>query len=188
VSIGGSPNLEWELTQIKERGLGQKLCLFTSPIVPGTDTKILNKLRRTAATRAKALDEDWARASETLRRAGFSCGTNPGAGAAVTFDEFGASALLTTDTTAPAEFIAPVADWFKQASDRADRSCRVPILRHCHARTPAAAEGGLLRAGRRSAREHPSSIGTPSYPDCGDFLPGNRGGVFGPGPAWTPSG
>jgi hypothetical protein len=150
VSIGGSPNLEWELTQIKERGLGQKLCLFTSPIVPGTDTKILNRLRRTAAKRAQAIDEDWDRACTTLRRAGFSCGSNPGAGAAVTFDELGAGALLTADATSPAEFIAPVADWFKQGQ----RSGRcVPVAcRSCGAAThvtpSAAAEGGLCYACR----------------------------------------
>jgi hypothetical protein len=150
VSIGGSSNLEWELTQIRERGLGQKLCLFTSPIVPGTDTKILNKLRRTAARRAKTLDEDWARASETLRRAGFSCGANPGAGAAVIFDELGGSALLTTDATSPTEFIAPVADWFKnrQRSGRcvpvACRSCAAGT----HVTSAAVAEGGLCYACR----------------------------------------
>ncbi len=155
VSIGGSPNLEWELTQIKERGLGRKLCLFTSPIVPGTDTKILNKLRQTAARRAKALDEDWNRAGETLRRAGFSCGSNPGAGAAVTFDELGAGALLTTDATSPTEFIAPVADWFKNGQ----RSGRcVPVAcRSCSAAThvtPAtAAEGGSCYA-CRTKEEH----------------------------------
>jgi hypothetical protein len=31
VSVGGSANLQWELEQIKEQGLTQKLCLFTSP-------------------------------------------------------------------------------------------------------------------------------------------------------------
>lgn len=151
VSIGGSPNLEWELTQIKERGLGHKLCLFTSPIVPGTDEKMLNRLRSTAVKRAKSIDEDWIRASDTLGRAGFVCGGNPGPGAAVTFDEHGAGMLLTTDATSPTDFMAPVADWFK----RGEKSGRcVPVAcRTCGAAThvtPAlAASGGLCETCRK---------------------------------------
>jgi hypothetical protein len=151
VSIGGSPNLEWELTQIKERGLGNKLCLFTSPIVPGTDEKMLNRLRSTTAKRAKGIDEDWTRANTTLGRAGFVCGGNPGPGAAVTFDEHGVGMLLTTDATSPTDFMAPVADWFKrgQKSGRCVpvtcRSCGAPT----HVTPALAADGGLCEACRK---------------------------------------
>jgi hypothetical protein len=160
VSIGGSANLEWELNQVCELGMRQKLCLFTSPIVPGTDQKILNRLRRTAKKRSEALDADWARSTDVLRRAGFNCGANPGPGAAVTFDEDGNSILLATDATAPEEFIAPVAEWFKlgQKSGR----CVPVACRTCGASThvtpTAAAEGGECYACRQKAQDTPTSV------------------------------
>ena len=50
-----------------------------------------------------------------LRRAGYECDEAcPGAGAAVTFDGQGKRMVLTVDATSPAEFITPVADWFKR--------------------------------------------------------------------------
>jgi hypothetical protein len=52
--------------------LGEKLCLFTSPIVPGTDRKILNRLRRTALKRATTIAADWNQAREVFHRAGFT--------------------------------------------------------------------------------------------------------------------
>ena len=169
VSIGGSSNLEWELKQIKERELGQKVCLFTSPIVPGTDDKILNRLRSTAATRAKTLAEDWERASATLGRAGFTCAENPGPGAVVAFDEQGASVLLTTDATSPADFITPAADWFKQGQKSgrcipvACKSCGAPT----HNTPAAAAEGGLCYACRQKEARAQAS-----FPDRHPVLAG----------------
>ena len=144
VSIGGSANLEWELQQIKDHRLGQKLCLFTSPIVPGTDRKFLNRLRRTATKRTQALADDWTKSSEVLRRVGFNCVLNPGPGAAVTFDEQGNSTIITTDANWPPDFITPVADWFKEGKKSGRcapikcRSCGAPT----HVAEEAAASGG----------------------------------------------
>jgi hypothetical protein len=134
VSIGGSANLEWELAQIKERGLGQKLCLFTSPIAPGTDRTLVNRLRRTATKRTTAVAHGWTESSEVLRRVGFNCATNPGPGAAVTFDEHGNSTIITTDANWPADFIAPVADWFKDNKRTGD--CYACREKEAHARRP----------------------------------------------------
>jgi hypothetical protein len=114
VSVGGSVNLQWELEQIKQQGLTQKLCLFTSPRVPGSDRGIINTLRRAQARRDADLAATWIKSIGALRRAGYDCDEAcPGAGAAVTFDEHGKSMVLTVDATSPAEFITPVADWFK---------------------------------------------------------------------------
>ena len=144
VSIGGSANLEWELKQLKEQGLGQKLCVFTSPVVPGTDRKFLNWLRRTATKRTQAVADDWTKSSEVLRRIGFNCGANPGSGAAVTFDEQGTSTIITTDANWPADFITPVADWFKEG--KKSGRCVAVACRSCGAQTHvtevAAASGG----------------------------------------------
>jgi hypothetical protein len=133
VSIGGSANLEWELKQIMSRGWGQKLCLFTSPIVPGTDRKLLNRLRRTAVKRAKSIAADWNQARDVLRSTGLALADNPGPGAAVTFDEQGNSTLLTTSATTPAEFVAPVADWFKEG--RKSGRCIAVSCRLCGSQT-----------------------------------------------------
>ena len=117
VSVGGSTNLQWELEQIKEQGLTQKLCLFTSPRVPGSDTGVIKRLRRVKKRFDKELTATWASSIEALRRAGYECETAcPGAGAAVTFDEHGKSMVITADATSPAEFITPVADWFKSGN------------------------------------------------------------------------
>lgn len=127
VSVGGSANLEWELSQLKAEGLAQKVCLFTSPVIPGTDRKLLNRMRRTATTRSEAIAADWTKSREVLARAGFECGDNPGPGAVVTFDEQGNSSILTADANWPPDFITPVADWFKEEkkSGRCVRaSCR----------------------------------------------------------------
>jgi hypothetical protein len=115
-SIGSSTNLEWELARIKEHGWGRKLCLFTSPVVPGADTKILNRLRGTAAARTQAVADSWAQASAVLGRVGFTCAENPGTGAAITFDEDGSSTVITQAASTPAEFVAPVAAWFNAQS------------------------------------------------------------------------
>ena len=168
VSIGGSANLEWELTQIKEHGLGQKLCLFTSPIVPGTDRKFLNRLRRTATKRADAVAHDWTQSSDVLRRVGFNCATNPGPGAVVTFDEQGNSTIITTDANWPADFIGPVADWFKEKKKSgrcvpvACRTCGAPT----HVTEAAAAVGDCYACREKEERarqpffeRHPALIG-----------------------------
>ena len=114
VSVGGSVNLQWELEQIKQQGLTQKLCLFTSPRVPGSDRGIINTLRGAQARRDADLAATWIKSIGALRRAGYECDEAcPGAGAAVTFDAQGKSMVLTVDATSPAEFITPVADWFR---------------------------------------------------------------------------
>jgi uncharacterized protein (DUF983 family) len=135
--------------------LGQKLCLFTSPIVPGTDRKFLNRLRRTARKRATNIAAEWNRARDVLSRAGLTLADNPGSGAAVTFDESGKSLLITADATTPAEFITPVADWLKQGQKSgrcvpvACRSCSAPT----HVTPSAAAEGADCYACREK-QEH----------------------------------
>ena len=139
-----------------------ELCLFTSPIVPGTDRKFLNRLRRTATTRAATIAADWTQATDVLRRAGFALAANPGPGAALTFDEQGNSTIITTDATAPAEFITPVADWFKHGQKSG--KC-VPIACHTcgnptHVTPSAAAESGECYA-CRDKKEHAEK----SFPD-----------------------
>ncbi len=131
VSVGGSVNLQWELEQIKQHGLTRKLCLFTSPRVPGSDRGVINTLRRAQARRDEDLAATWIKSIGALRRAGYECEEAcPGAGAAVTFNEHGKSMLLTVGATTPAEFITPVADWFKgglrtgRYVPAACRSCR----------------------------------------------------------------
>lgn len=125
VSVGGSGNLQWELEQIKQHGFTQKLCLFTSPRVTGSESGIINRLRRARARRDRELSATWDTSIDVLRRAGYECdAAYPGAGAAVTFDEHGKSMLLTADAMSPAEFITPVADWFK--SGRRTGKC-VPV-------------------------------------------------------------
>jgi hypothetical protein len=131
VSVGGSVNLQWELEQIKQHGLTQKLCLFTSPRVPGSDSGIISRLRRAQAKRDRDLAATWIKSIGALRRAGYECDEAcPGAGAAITFDEHGKSMVLNVDATTPAEFITPVADWFKEGQRTgkcvpvACRSCR----------------------------------------------------------------
>ena len=170
VSIGDSANLEWELARIQERGLGQKLCLFTPPIVPGANATLLSRVRQTAAAPMEALAAAWTQAASVLRRVGFACGDNPGPGAALTFDEHGNGTILTADATTPAEFIAPVADWFKEgkASGRcvpvACSGCGTPTF----TTTAGAAGGSLCRDCRRKderARQsfmdrHPTIAGT----------------------------
>jgi hypothetical protein len=158
VSIGGSANLEWELTRIKELGLGRKLCLFTPPIVQG------------ANARTEALAAAWAHAASVLGRLGFACGGNPGPGAAVTFDEHGSGTILTADATTPAEFIAPVADWFKEG--KASGRCVPVACSGCGASmfttSADAASGALCRDCRRKGEQarqsflerHPTIAGT----------------------------
>jgi hypothetical protein len=125
VSVGGSANLQWELEQVKQQGLAQKLCLFTSPRVPGSDTGIIGWLRRTKKKFATELAATWASSVAALRRAGYECEeVCPGAGAAVAFDEHGKNMVLNIDATSPAEFIIPVADWFKSGR-RSGRCVRV---------------------------------------------------------------
>jgi hypothetical protein len=119
VSVGGSANLQWELEQVKQQGLAQKLCLFTSPRVPGSDTGIIGWLRRTKKKFDAELAATWTSSVAALRRAGYECEEAcPGAGAAVAFDEHGKSMVLNIDATSPAEFITPVADWFKSGLRR----------------------------------------------------------------------
>lgn len=114
VSVGGSANLQWELEQIRQHGYAQKLCLFTSPRLPGSEPGIIGRLRRTQQKRDRQLKEAWATSTEALRRAGYECeAVCPGTGAAVTFDEQGKSMVITADATSPAEFMTPVGDWFK---------------------------------------------------------------------------
>lgn len=150
VSIGGSANLAWELQTIKALGLGQKLCLFTSPIVPGTDRKLLNRLRGTAGKRDEAIAADWALSRDVLGQAGFHLAENPGPGAVVTFDEQGQGTLLTTDAQWPADFIAPAADWFKDGKKTG--RCMAVACGTCGARTHVApssvAEAGQCYACR----------------------------------------
>jgi hypothetical protein len=136
VSVGGSVNLQWELEQIKQHRLTQKLCLFTSPRVPGSDRGIINTLRRSQAKRDEDLAATWITSIGALRRAGYDCDeVCPGAGAAVTFDETGKSMVLTVDATSPSEFITPVADWFE--GGRRTGRCVPVACRSCSAITHA---------------------------------------------------
>jgi hypothetical protein len=144
LSVGGSANLEWELQQIKDQGLGPRLCVFTSPVVPGTDRKFLNRLRKTASKRSQAIADEWTTSSEVLRRVGFNCAANPGPGAAISFDAQGNSTIITTDAHWPLDFITPVADWFNEG--KKSGRC-VPVkCRSCasdtHVTEAAAATGG----------------------------------------------
>src|SRR6185436_10428312 len=95
--------------------------------------------RRTASKRSAQLAADWRQSIDVLRRAGFNCSTSPGPGAAVTFDEQGNGTLITTDATAPDEFIAPVADWFKEG--RKSGRCLPVACRTCGARTHVTTSG-----------------------------------------------
>ena len=134
VSIGGSANLQWELAQIKQHGLIQKLCLFTTPRIRGSESGIINTLRRARAKRDRELAATWDKSIDVLRRAGYECDAAcPGAGAAVTFDGDGKSMLLTADATSPEEFITPVADWFK--TGRRTGKCGPVECRSCHGTT-----------------------------------------------------
>ena len=169
VSVGGSANLQWELEQIKHQGLTQKLCLFTSPRVPGSDTGILQRLRRARAKFDRELTAKWTSSVEALRRAGYECDMScPSAGAAVAFDEHGKGTVVTTDATSPAEFITPVAHWFK--SGHRSGKC-VPVeCRSCNSRThvtPDSAAGEALcddcqrqaaRARKPLLERHPALI------------------------------
>jgi hypothetical protein len=145
VSVGGSTNLQWELEQIKQQGLAHKLCLFTSPRVPGSDTGILKRLRGVRKKFDTALAATWTSSTEALRRAGYECDTScPAAGTAVVFDEHGKGTVLTTDATSPVEFIMPVADWFK--SGLRSGKC-VPVkCRSCTALTHVTTDGAAGEA------------------------------------------
>ena len=166
VSVGGSANLQWELEQIRQLGLTKKLCLFTSPRVPGSDEGIINTLRRSKARRGRELADAWAKSLEAMRRAGYECDAAcPGAGAAMTFDEQGKSMVITADAETPAEFITPVADWFK-AGQRTGRCIPVecPSCRGLTHVTPEgtvgtalcrACERGQLHAQMSLTERHP---------------------------------
>jgi hypothetical protein len=119
----------------------------------------------------EALAAAWTHAAGVLRRVGFDCGDNPGPGAALTFDEHGNGTILTADATTPAEFIAPVADWFKEG--KTSGRCVPVACSGCGAPTfttsaVAAAGGSLCRDCRRKderARQsflerHPTIAGT----------------------------
>lgn len=139
----------------------EKLCLFTSPRVPGSDSGIINTLRRSQARRDKELEATWVRSIDVLQRAGYDCDAAcPGAGAAVTFNEYKKSMVLTVDATSPAEFITPVADWFK-AGQRTGK-CVPVACRSCSAIThitPASAtEAALCYACQRKAAREQMSL------------------------------
>ena len=159
VSVGGSANLQWELEQIKQQGLSQKLCLFTSPRVPGSDTGILQRLRRARKKFDRELTAKWTSSIEALRRAGYECDMScPAAGAAVAFDQHGKGTVVTTDATSPAEFITPVAHWFK--SGHRSGKCVPVACRSCNTRThvtPDSAGEGLCYAcqGRAARAQMP---------------------------------
>lgn len=113
IALGDSDNLQWELRQIRENGLSQKLCLFTSPRPVNRDLGWLSRALRSETTRRNALASSWATSCETMRRAGYDCDpVCPGPGAAIAFDQNGKSFLLTTEANSPDDFINPVADWF----------------------------------------------------------------------------
>ena len=166
VSVGGSANLQWELEQVKQQGLAQKLCLFTSPRVPGSDTGIIGMLRRTKKKFDAGLAATWASSVAALRRAGYECEEAcPGAGAAVAFDEHGKSMVLTVDAASPSEFITPVADWFK--AGRRSGKC-VPVeCGSCRAITyvvPGTDAGAAICAACEKAAARAKASLTERYP------------------------
>jgi hypothetical protein len=110
IALGESDNLQWELNEIKEQGMCQKVCMFTPP---RRDFGNISKALSTESARRTDLESMWAASSKALQRAGYDSGTDcPGSGAAITFDKNGKSILLTTDASTPDDFIAPAADWF----------------------------------------------------------------------------
>jgi hypothetical protein len=118
IAFGESENLEWELAEIRRRGMSQKLCVLTPPLTLrknefGALRKSIDEARASRTTLAST----WTAATEVLRRAGYDCdAVCPGFGAAVMFDEAGKSMVLTTEASTPAEYVAPIADWVKTRS------------------------------------------------------------------------
>ncbi len=113
IALGESDNLQWELRQIREQGLSQKLCLFTSPRPVDRELGSLSRALRSEAARKDALAASWASSCETMRRAGYDCDpVCPGPGAVTAFDQNGKSLLLTTEASSPDEYINPAVDWF----------------------------------------------------------------------------
>jgi hypothetical protein len=147
IALGESDNLQWELQQIRENRLSQKLCLFTAPRIVDRKPGSLSKALRAEVARRDALAASWARTCETMRRAGYDCDpVCPGPGAAIAFDENGKSLLLTTEASTPDDYITPVADWFKTGTKTGRWmagsciSCRATIYQ----RTESAESGGGL--------------------------------------------
>ena len=100
---------------------------------------------------------------------GFNCGANPGPGAAVAFDEQGNSTIITADANWPADFITPVADWFKEGKKSgrcvavACRSCGAPT----HVTEAAAAERWRVLHLSREGRTRPEGVLRPAPGDHG---------------------
>ena len=121
VALGESGNLQWELGQIRQYGMSQKLCLFTPPrVLGGQHFGAQGKAVCSWVSRQNdllALASTWASLTVVLRRVGYECDPEcPGPGAALAFDENGKSVLLTTEASSPSEFVTPVADWFKSGT------------------------------------------------------------------------
>jgi hypothetical protein len=93
IAFGESQNLEWELAEIRQRGMSQKLCVRTPPLTLrknefGALRKSIDEARASRTTLAST----WTAATDILRRAGYECDLMcPGFGAAVMFDEGGKS-------------------------------------------------------------------------------------------------
>lgn len=136
LALGESANLQWELGQIRQRGLSSKLCMFTAPRVADAELGSITRAIRSETSLQESLTKNWAVACQTLRGAGYECeAIFPGQGAAIAFDATGRSVVLTTDASTPDEFIVPVADWFNvgKKSGRcvpaACKECQRPIYR-----------------------------------------------------------
>jgi hypothetical protein len=114
LSAGNSTNLDWELTQIRQRNTGSKLCVFVSP---RGAWKTVSKGARAEDHSRNALLHTWHSATEVLRRAGFECEpVCPGFGAVLSFDDTGKTVLLTTDASTPEEYVMPAAAWIKSGA------------------------------------------------------------------------
>jgi hypothetical protein len=109
LNAGDSANLQWELAHIRRIDANRKLCMFTSP--RNFQSNVSDLLRAEDSNR-EALMRAWGSATQVLGHAGFECQpVCPGFGAVLSFDDAGKSVLLTTDSSTPEDFVAPLADW-----------------------------------------------------------------------------
>jgi hypothetical protein len=89
IMAASSENVLWELTQIRLRGLEQRLFVLTKP-------KLAQKTKTVA----------WGPFAATLRRAGYQpCEAEPGPGAAVGFDGGGQAVVLKRDARSATEMV-----------------------------------------------------------------------------------
>ena len=108
--VGISANLQWELRQIRQTGLQEKLFIFTPPSSAGFTFSwafwnLLWSLKGLHRVR-------WRDFAEGLGKLGFDISfADPGPGSVITFDVEGRGMLLTSQARQPAEFVEPIAAW-----------------------------------------------------------------------------